>query len=57
MEVPGRGRSGRPKQMCLDGIRNDLSERELLAQDRAKMEATHTKHRLHIKVENDAEED
>ena len=40
MEVPGKRRRGRPKQVWLDNFRNDLSERELLsgeeAQDRAK---------------------
>ena len=39
MEVPGERRRGRPKRRWLDGIRNDLSERELSrenAQDRAK---------------------
>ena len=39
MEVPGKRRSGRPKQTWLDNIRNDLSEKELSgmeAQDRVK---------------------
>ena len=36
MEVPGKGRRGRPKRRWLDNIKNDLSERELSedAQDR-----------------------
>ena len=37
--VPGKRRRGMPKRKCLDNIRNDLSERELSAeeaQDRAK---------------------
>ena len=33
MEVPGKRRRGRPKQSWLDNIRNDLSERELSAEE------------------------
>ena len=29
MEMPGKRRRGRPKQLWLDNIKNDLSEREL----------------------------
>ena len=39
MEVPGKRRRDRPKRMWFDNIMNDLSERELSAedaQDRAK---------------------
>ena len=36
MEVSGKRRIGRPKRRWLDSIRNDLSERELCVQDRAK---------------------
>ena len=39
MEVPGKRIRGRPKRMCLDNIKNDLSERELSGeetQDRVK---------------------
>ena len=39
MEVPGKGRRGRPRRRWLDSIRNDLSESELSgeeAQDQAK---------------------
>ena len=33
MEVPGKRRRGRPKQRRLDNIKNDLSERELSAEE------------------------
>ena len=33
MEVPGNKRRGRSKRRWLDGIRNDLSERELSRED------------------------
>ena len=58
MEVPGTRSRGVPKRTCLDNTKNDLSERELSgedAQDRAKMEASHKKHRPNIKVGKDAE--
>ena len=52
MEMPGKRKRGRPKRMCLDHIRNDLSERELSVE-----EASHKKHRSHINVGKDSEEE
>ena len=61
MEVPGKGRRGRPKREWLNSIRNDLSERELSeedAQDRPRWRRLTIKtHRPHIQVGKDAEEE
>ena len=61
MEVPGKGKTGRPKRRWLDNIRNDLSEIELV-EDRtvrggsarpSSMEEFHKKHRPHLNVGKD----
>ena len=60
IEVPVKRRRGRPKQRWLDNIKNDLSERELSGEDaqyRVKTEAYHKKHRPHIQMGKDAEEE
>ena len=52
MEVLGKRRKGRLKRRWLDNINNDLSER-IVRGGRARpssMEASHKKHRPHIKV-------
>ena len=59
MEVPGKRRRGMPKQRCLDNIKNDLSGRIVrgVSTIPSSMEASHKKHRPHIKVGKDTEED
>ena len=56
MEVPGKRRRGKRKRRWLDNIKNDLSGRELSGEE-AQDRASHKKHRPHIKVEKDAEEE
>ena len=60
MEVSVKRRRGRSERRWLDDINDDLPERELPgdeAKDRVKWTASHGKHRPHIKVRKDAEEE
>ena len=55
----GERRRGIPKQRCLDNIKNDLSGRIVRGGStiQSSMEASHKKHRPHINVGKDTEED
>ena len=60
MEVPGKRSERRPKRRWLDNSKKDLSERELTGGGSARpssMERSHKKHRPHMKVGKDAEEE
>ena len=59
-EVPGKRRRGTPTRRWFANIKNDLSERELSgeeAQDRVQWRCLIRKHRPHIIVGKDAEEE
>ena len=59
VEMPGKRRRGRPKRRWLDNIKNDLSERIVRGGNArpSSMEVSHKKHRPHIKVGKDVEEE
>ena len=57
MEVSGKRRRGRPKRRWLDNIRNDLPVGTVRGGSAipSSVEASHKKHRHHLKVGNDAD--
>ena len=59
MEVPGKRRRGIPNRRWLDNTKNDRHVRERIVRGRSAIPSSmsHKKHRLHITLGKDAEEE